>query len=136
MESDLQHHCFAILAYYNKTKESAENYYRQCAKEYLSKIKKIFSHFSSSLYADFYDLDEENLNIDEENEEINGDTNKDKNIFDLKQNNNKNIIINKSNISNVKRSSSSRKTDIFKSYNIKANITPLFKLTKEFFCKI
>ena len=146
MESDLykiqQQNFLTILTYYNKTKEKAENYYffidnyKQYTKEYLSKIKNIFSVYSPSLYEEAYNLDEEEMNDDNLEDSEEDDLNTNKSIFDLDISPNDNKNQNKIIISSINNNNSFIKNGTLNTNNIKVDLSPIFKLTNVIFKQI
>ena len=131
MDSELynlqQHNFLTTVSYYNKTREKAENFYayiqkyKEYTKEYLTKLKDLFSDYSPSLYAEVIEI------LDEENEDEDDNDNDD--LIDKKDN--KNIfnkildIKNKANISNNKNE--------IKEKNIEIDISPIYKMTNIIF---
>ena len=137
MDSDLykfqQQNFLNIIAYYNKTKEKAENYYSYMEKyeeytsKYLNQIKQLYNSFFLSLYNKNLDenLNEKNdLNING-NYLINDDEDDDeeykegKSIFDLNINDNK---INISNSLSIKEINDNKQ-------NLDLDLSPIYKIT-------
>lgn len=126
MDSELyylqQQNFLAAVSFYNKTREKAENYcayiqkYKEYTNEYLTKIKKLFSYYSPSLYEEVIEiLDEEN----EEKEDDIIDKEENKSIFDLILDKNKsNISINRNEI---------------KEKNTGIDLSPIYKMTNIIF---
>ena len=137
MDSDLykfqQQNFLNIIAYYNKTKEKAENYYSYMEKyeeytsKYLNQIKQLYNSFFLSLYNKNLDenLNEKNdLNING-NYLINDDEDDDeeykegKSIFDLNINDNKINISNSLSINEINDNKQ----------NIDLDLSPIYKIT-------
>ena len=125
---NLQQQNFLItVSFYNKTRKKAENYYayiqkyRDYTKEYLTKIKKLFSSYSPSLFAeDIEFIDEENEEEDSNDNDDFEDIDENKSIFDLGTDNKNKININ------------NNKNDI-KENNIEIDISPIYKITNIIF---
>lgn len=140
MDSELykiqQQNFLTILSFYNKAREKADNYYsfiekyKNDTKEYLKKIKYLFSYYSPALYEQIEDLfgEEKKENEDDKDKEEDADDlyldtrNRGKSIFDLDLDNNKNK---QNNIINIKN-------DI-KVNNIEVDYSPIYKMTNTLF---